>query len=150
MSWNVYWLLFVAIPSADQPRLDGAYFDNYYRASEVARSAGKPILVILNPGPQGEGNAISLADVRKTRERRGLLKNYVVVVIDTTTSHGRVVHRAYHRPKLPHVAVIGREQNYEIFDTSETLYGQRWTEILTTYRQGVRIVRPRAAAYCST
>lgn len=150
MSWNICLLLLVGIPSADQSADYGDHFTNYYRASEAARTRNKPLLVVLNRGPQWEGDALSLADVRKTRERRDLLKNYVVVVVDATTPHGEVVHRAYRKPELPHVAIVGKYQRYLLFETGKPLYGQRWTEILTTHRTGVRAVKPRIAAYCPT
>ncbi len=147
---NLLLVFFAGIPFSGNLETTGEFFANYHRGHSAARAAGKPLLLVLNPGPQGNGNTVSVDTIRKTQERRSLLKDYVVVVIDTTTPHGQIVHRAYAHPKLPHVVVLGKHQDYQIFTTSESLYGQRWTEILKTYRAGERIVQQRAATYCPT
>jgi hypothetical protein len=136
-----------SIRPADQSQLQlsGEQFTNYHRALHAAHDAAKPLLIIMNPGPQAE--FVSLSSVRKTKERRELLKKYVVVVIDTKTRHGQLVYNAYAKPKLPHVVVLDKRQEYQIFTTSEELYGQRWTSILTTYRNGVRVV-PQTVSTC--
>ncbi|MFQ5732889.1 MAG: hypothetical protein ACE5KM_13165 [Planctomycetaceae bacterium] len=150
MSWSICLLMFAGIPAQPPVVNPDAHFDNYHRALREARLTGKPLLVVLNPGAESAVGGISMSAIRKTRERRELLENYVVVVIDASTRHGRIVHRAYERPRLPHVAVLDKRQALQLFTTSETLYGQRWTEILQTYRNGVRAVARRPAAYCST
>lgn len=150
MAWSIYLVMFAGIPA--NPPLDdlGTCHENYHAAHAEARQTGKPLLIVMNRGAQSESGNISIAAIRKTRERRKLLEDYVVVIIDTTTSHGQIVHRAYEHPKLPHVAVLDKRQVYEIFATSEPMYGQRWTEILQTYRRGARVAAPRSAAFCST
>jgi len=146
---SLFLLLFAGIPT-QQPLPLGEDFSNYHLAHDMAREHRKPLLIIMNPGPQSQDGALTLEKLRQTRERRRLLKDYVVVVIDTSTRHGKIVHKAYKRPKLPYVVVLGKRQRYQIFTTGEKLYGQRWTEILKTYRDGVRVAPKRAAAFCST
>lgn len=145
-------ILFAGIPSAGDMPQPAVFYQNYHQGLQAARAGKKPLLVILNPGPQWEGNALTVEGLRKTRERRGLLKNYVVVVIDATTRHGEIVHRAYAKPKLPHVVVLGKRQSYQIFTTSEKLYGQRWTEILKKYKTGEQIplITQRVSSFCPT
>lgn len=155
MSWSLFCLFFVGIPAVETPSIpspavNGGFYENYHQGLRAAEKAGKPMLVILNPGPQTVSTAVTLEGVRKTRERRALLKNYVVVVINAASSHGRVVHRAYGRPKLPHVVILDKRQQYQIFTTSESLYGQRWTEILQTYRRGEEVAPQKSSDYCYT
>lgn len=152
MSWTLFLLLAAgpvstSIRPADQSQLQlqGECFHNYHRALHAAHDAAKPLLVIMNPGLQAK--FVSLESVRKTKERRELLKDYVVAVINTKTRHGQIVYNAYSKPKLPHVVVLDKRQQYQIFTTSNELYGQRWTSILTTYRNGVQVV-PRRVSSC--
>jgi hypothetical protein len=145
MNLTLFLLLAAGIPDQSQLQLQGNHFNNYHRALHAARDAAKPLLIILDSAPRTK--AVSLESVRKTKERRDLLKNYVVVVIDTKTPHGQIVHKAYAKPKLPHVVVLDKQQRYQIFTTSDDLYGQRWTSILQTYRNGVRVI-PRPVSYC--
>jgi len=146
MSCTLFLLLFATVPDQAQLHLQGEHFENYHRGLTTAKDAKKPLLIIINPGPQTD--FVSLESVRKTRERRELLKKYVVVVIDATTPHGKIVHKAYSKPKLPHVVLLDKRQEYQIFTTSEKLYGQRWTEILTTYKNGNRVIPRRAVSNC--
>lgn len=152
MILNHVLLLLTGIPSIGALPDPPVFYENYHRALQAAKESRKPMLVILNPGPQWEGNAATIDQIRKTRQRRELLDDYVVVIIDTTSPHGQIVHRAYRKPKLPHVVVLGKRQTYQIFTTSKQLYGQRWTEILQKHRKGERIqvVTRRPAAFCPT
>jgi hypothetical protein len=74
-----------------------------------------------------------MSDVEKTRERRNLLQNYVVAVIDTTTPHGQKVHALFGSPQLPMVSVIDNQQATQVYQTSASLYGQMWDQILTSF-----------------
>lgn len=151
MSWSIYSFILLGIPSVNSIPQYGEHFQNYHRGLQAAKETSKPLIVIMNPGAQWNEESVSIVSLRKTRERRGLLKDYVVVIIDTTTPHGRIVHDAYGKPKLPHVAILGKQQRYLIFTTSNQLYGQRWTEILTTYRKGAPAeTAMRSHAYCPT
>lgn len=152
MSWSHLIVMFAGIPSAGDMPQPPTHYENYHRGLQVAKATKKPMIVILNSGSQWEGDALSIEKLRKTRERRGLLKNYVVVVIDASTRHGKLVHQAYKKPKLPHVVVLGKRQNYQIFTTSDPMYGQRWTETLKKYKTGeqIRIVTRSVASFCPT
>lgn len=112
------------------------HFTSYTTAHDTATKLGKPLLVILNPPAGSEREPIFIEDVRKTRQRRKLLENYVVAVLDTSTPHGQVCYDLFKRPELPRVVVIDRDQRYQIFKTSEELYGQLWTTILEKYQDG--------------
>lgn len=152
MSWSLSLIFLAGIPAQQDLNTVEPHFTNYHRGHDLARESKKPLLVIMNNGPQTDKAAVSLVSVRKTSERRELLKDYVVVVIDTTTPHGKIVHKAYSTPKLPHVVVLDKKQGYILFTSSESLYGQRWTEVLKKHQKGERIVRTRTvpAQYCAT
>lgn len=150
MNWSISLLLFTGIPVQKHLEDVGDHFSNYHRGHQVAKNTHKPMLVILSDNAPVTTSPVSLRKVRMTAERRELLKNYVVVVIDTNTAHGRAVHKAYRKPKLPHVVVLDKRQEYQIFTTSEQLFGQRWTEILKTHRNGKRATPTRSDDYCYT
>lgn len=111
-------------------------FQNYTEAYRFAQREKKPLLVILNPGSRSDVTPIHLDDVRKTEQRRKLLEHYVVVEIDASTSHGETIHKLFQNKPLPHVAVIDREQKWQVFRTSRTLQGSDWTRILETLQKG--------------
>src|ERR1700722_17217123 len=69
-----------------------AMYHSYTQAYHAAQTMHRPMLVILNPGKNSKTSLISMSDVEKTRERRNLLQNYVVAVIDTTSPHGQKVY----------------------------------------------------------
>jgi hypothetical protein len=122
---------------------DVTHFTSYTRGVKAARSLQQPLLVILNPPMGSEKAAVSIDDLRKTRQRRELLEDYVVAVLDTGTEHGRICYELFGRPELPRVVVIDKHQKYQIFQTSEDLYGQLWTTILEKHRAGEWLaVRP--------
>jgi hypothetical protein len=125
------------------------HFTSYTTAHEVAGKLDKPLLVILNPPAGSEREPILIEDVRKTRQRRELLENYVVAVLDTSTPHGEVCYDLFKRPELPRVVVIDRDQKYQIFKTSEELYGQLWTTILEKYQEGA-LLAARPVSYQSS
>jgi hypothetical protein len=126
-------------------------YDNYSKAYRAAKQAKKPMLVILNPAKGANVALISLEDVQKTRVRRDLLQNYVVAVIDTTTPHGKKVQTLFGSPQLPHVAIIDNEQAFQVYQTSESLYGQMWDTVLTAFQKAeptTRMPVQNSCPYC--
>ena len=105
------------------------------------------MLVILNPGEESRAEKISLVSVQKTKQRRELMRDYIVVVIDTGTQEGTIIRKLFENPSLPFVSIIDKRQEFQIYRSSEKKYGQIWTEILETYRNGEPVVE---AALCST
>ena len=97
------------------------HFTSYTLAYREAQRSKKPLLVVLNPGEDSPEVPANLEDVRKTQQRRKLLERFVVVEIDTSTSHGQTVHKLFDNKPLPHVAVIEREQQWQVFRTSPKL-----------------------------
>lgn len=122
-------------------------FDSYTKAYRYAQETDKPLLVILNPG-KDSGESISIDDVRKTQERRELLANYVVAVVDTETEHGKQVYEVFDKPQLPRVAVIDKEQKWQVYRTSDKLQGYQWTEILKTFKTGEKRIQLVRFNYC--
>ncbi len=111
-------------------------FDNYTLAYRDAHQAKKPMLVILNPDAKSLERPVMLADVAKTQHRRELLRNFVVVVVDTKTPHGKTMHSLFGSAKLPRVVVIDRDQRWQLFKTSRQLQGDDWNRILETFQAG--------------
>ena len=112
------------------------HFTNYTEAYREAQRAKKPLLVILNPA---EGSsAVIVEEVRKTQQRRELLGKFVVVVIDTSTEHGETVNKLFNQKSLPHVSVIDRDQQWQVFRTSKKLQGEDWNRVLETFQNGDR------------
>jgi hypothetical protein len=110
-----------------------ATYHSYTQAYHAAQTTHRPMLVILNPGKNSKTSLIAMSDVEKTSERRNLLQNYVIAVIDTTTPHGKKVHALFGSPQLPMVSVIDNQQATQVYQTSAALYGQVWDQILTAF-----------------
>lgn len=113
-------------------------FTSYTLAYREAQRSKKPLLVVLNPGQDSSQVPVHLEDIRKTQQRRTLLERYVVVEVDTSTAHGQAVHKLFDNKPLPHVAVIDREQQWQVFRTSRKLQGEDWNRILETFKNGDR------------
>ena len=111
-------------------------FQNYTAAYRAAQREKKPLLVILNPGRESDTVPVHLDDVRKTDQRRKLLDRYVLVEIDASTPHGETIHKLFDNKSLPHVAVIDRDQKWQVFRSNRTLQGNDWTRILETFQNG--------------
>ena len=114
------------------------HFTSYTLAYREAQRSKKPLLVVLNPGQESSEVPVHLGDVRKTQQRRTLLERFVVVEIDTSTNHGETIHKLFENKPLPHVAVIEREQQWQVFRTSRKLQGEDWNRILQTFQNGDR------------
>ena len=125
-----------------------ATYHSYTQAYHAAQRMRRPMLVILNPGKSSQTSLISLQDVEKTRERRDLLQNYVVAVIDTTTPHGQKVYALFGSPQLPRVSIIDNQQATQVYQTSASLYGQMWDQILTTFVNATPATQMPAPNYC--
>jgi len=134
MHWSMTLLLLTAVP-ADQVQ-PFPHFNNYKDGYNAARDRQAPLLVILNPSTESEKDLIQLDAIQKTQVRRELLKSYVVVTIDTSSKRGQTVHKQFGSKPLPRVIVIDRNQEWQIYRTSEPVYGQLWTEILETFKTG--------------
>ncbi|MBW3539269.1 MAG: hypothetical protein KY476_03290 [Planctomycetes bacterium] len=148
MHWSIaFALLSAAAPTDTLPQLPDNHFNSYTAAWKAARQHEQPLLVILNPPRDSEDDAIAVEDVRKTRQRRELLENYVVAVIDTGTRHGKLIDELFGSPDLPRVVVIDKRQKYQIFRSSEPMYGQLWTEILEKYEDGETPVAVRTFSH---
>ena len=94
---------------------------------------------------------VSLEDVKKTRARRDLLQNYVIAVIDTSTLHGKKVYKLFGSPQLPRVTIIDNSQAMQVYQTSESLYGQMWDQILTAFvnaTPATTMPAPNSCPYC--
>lgn len=123
-----------------------SYRDGYYSAQKTKQ----PLLLIINPGSGSEEKPIALEDIAKTQARRELLKNYVVVMVDASTEQGKVVHRQFDNLPLPRVVVIDRDQEWQIYRTSEQMYGELWTRVLETFKEGDADARLEDSSVCTT
>jgi len=149
MNLGIGLLLIAGVMAPDG--IEETHFDNYGDAYRAAKELGWPLLVILNPGDEtvADIKPIDFETVRKSRKRRELLDNYVVAVVNTGTRRGQQTHRLFKSPTLPRVVVIDKQQKIQLFKTSEKLYGQLWTTILETYREGKPLAPTKTAARSS-
>ena len=148
MVWSLGFLVLAGTAIGENVTV--THFDNYSIAYRAARQSKRPMLVILNPPKESGKSSILLEDVRRTKERRKLLESYIVVLIDTGTEHGKIIYRLFGSEELPRVSIIGRDQQFQIFGTSEPLYGQLWTEVLDTYHSGEQVTSLAWRAFCPT
>jgi hypothetical protein len=120
------------------------HYDDYGEAYRAAQQSGRPLLVILNPAADSstEVRTVSIEAVRKTKQCRESLNNYVVAVIDTGTEYGMATYEVFKSPQLPRIVVIDKQQKFQIFRTSNQLQTEGWASMLSTYRNGERQVRP--------
>lgn len=118
------------------------HFDNYTKAFGTAELVQRPMLVILNPGEESPGSPVRLSELRKTQQRRELLEDYVVCVLDTSTEHGEKCRELFQAEALPRVVVIDKQQQRQIFRTSRQLDEQMLTQVLISYRDGVAAPNP--------
>jgi hypothetical protein len=121
---------------------------SYAEAYRVAQRTKRPMLVILNPAKDSKISMVSFEDVKKTRARRDLLQNYVVAVIDTSTPYGQKVYEAFGSPQLPRVTNTDSDLQYQVYQTSEALYGQQWDTVLTTFVHATPVTVMPAPNYC--
>lgn len=117
-------------------KTEGASFASYTDAWHAAHAAERPMLVILNPGPEEGKKIITEDELRADGNIQPLLDEYVVAVIDTTTEHGQKVHELFNNAPLPRVVVIDKEQKKQIFTSSETLTPDRMVKVLEQHKSG--------------
>ncbi len=111
-------------------------YGDYKPAYMAAKSANRPLLVIINPGAESEAKPLDLEDVRRSGHRRELLGDYVVAVIDASTPEGQKAHKLFGSPALPRVSVIDKQQKWQIYRTSQSLTAEDWNLVLVKYRKG--------------
>lgn len=130
-------------------------YSSYTQAWHAAHEAERPMLVILNPAD--EKSAIQEVSLRADGALQPLLDQYVVAVIDTTTDHGKQVYELFQSPALPRVVVIDKQQQKQLYRTSDKLSHEKLVNVLTEYKEGVvkapatRVVKyAQPAGYCPT
>ncbi len=146
MHWTLTLALFAGIPGD----VELTKFDSYREGYYSAQKSKQPLLVIINPGSDSEAKPIALDDICKTEARRKLLEKYVVVVVDASTEQGKRVHKQFDSLPLPRVVVIDREQEWQIYRTSEPMYGDLWTRVLETFQDGNSDAVLEDSSICTT
>lgn len=129
-----------------------SHYDNYTDGYKAAQKTGQPLLVILNPGGESAKKPITLESVRKSKTCCDWLESYVVVIVDTDTKKGGVIHTLFGARPLPYVSVIDKKQKFQIYKTSNTLQLSDWDRVLKTYRKGVAVSKTasRQEVFCPT
>jgi hypothetical protein len=115
------------------------HYDNYTAGFKAAQKTGQPLLVILNPGGKSAQKPVTLESVRKSKTCCDWLESYVVVIVDTETDKGGVIHTLFGAKPLPHVSVIDKAQKFQIYTTSKSMQLSDWDRVLKTYRKGVAV-----------
>jgi hypothetical protein len=139
-------LLLAATAMGAAPEETSSDFLDYGPAYRAAQESHRPLLVILNPGPTTDESSVKPQDIRKARVRRELLKEYHVVVVDTSTEAGRKVHVVFGSPPLPYVSVIDKQQQYQLYRSSKPHTAEDWNLVLEKYKSGILEVAKSAAA----
>lgn len=125
-------VLFAALSGGTR---EATVYDSYKQAWQAGRAQSLPVLVILNPGDD-EDASVDVDWLRRSRHRRDLLGNYVVVVIDASTPEGKTVHKQFGSAPLPRVSVLDRKQNWQVYRTSQSLSAEDWNMVLESHKKG--------------
>ena len=134
MEWTLSTLLFSVIFGGRTPA--AICYDDYTPAYRAARDAKRPLLVVLNPGEGSNQPRVRIEDIRKARLRRKLLKDYVVVDVDTSSPCGKVVLGLFKPATLPHVVVIDKDQKYQLYQSAKPLLLEDWNLLLEQFQKG--------------
>src|SRR5262245_27113261 len=126
-------VLFAALSGGTR---ESTVYDNYKQAWQAGRAQKLPVLVILNPGEESQSPAVDVDWLRRSRHRRDLLGNYVVVMIDASTPEGKAVHKQFGSAPLRRVSVLDRQQKWQVYRTSKSLTAEDWSLMLETHRKG--------------
>ncbi len=141
-------VLFAALSGGTR---ESTVYDSYKQAWHAGHAQNLPVLVILNPAEDANASAVDLDWLRRSRHRRELLANYVVVVVDASTPEGKVVHKQFGAASLPRVSVLDRQQKWQVYRTSQSLSAEDWNMVLETHKKGdPPPPRPKPAAACQT
>ena len=114
-------ILLVSAALGGDASVSPTVFDDYKPAYMAAKSANRPLLVIINPGTESDAKSLDLEDVTRSGHRREILGDYVVAVIDASTPEGQKAHKLFGSPALPRVSVIDKQQKWQIYRTSKSL-----------------------------
>ena len=126
-------VLFAALSGGTR---ESTVYDSYKQAWQAGRAQSLPVLVILNPGEDAEASSVDVDWLRRSRHRRDLLGNYVVVVIDASTPEGKAVHKQFESAPLPRVSVLDRQQKWQVYRTSKSLSAEDWNMVLESHKKG--------------
>jgi hypothetical protein len=114
----------------------GNWMDNYGEALETARTARKPLLVVLDVSTSADESLRPVAH----RSVAPLLKSYVLCRVDVSTPYGEKVAAAFEAKSFPYVAVIDNRGSKILARRQGELSQSEWSTLLTNYQAGVRRV----------
>jgi hypothetical protein len=139
MHWSA--LLFMAMTGLSSSDVavttpSATAYTSYTQAWNAATEAKKPMLVILNPGPESGERQITEASLRSNKKLDTLLDQYVLAIVDTSTEHGQEVNRRFGSPALPRVVIIDKAQKKQIFRASGHLSGDSLVNVLEDHKEG--------------
>ncbi|MBX3441319.1 MAG: hypothetical protein KF774_02845 [Planctomyces sp.] len=111
-------------------------YTSYTKAWHAAKEASRPMLVVLNPSSDSgkAAAAVKVEELRKAEELTELMDDFVVVEIDTSTTHGKKIHEIFGSPALPRVVVIDSQQVHQVFATSTLLTNTQLKSVLEKAR----------------
>ena len=133
-------LLAVSLLSVDaQATPSAAEWDNDYgRARAHARSAGRPLLVVVdNPaGPRQRIEPVRQLGGQPVRTDAGRLSGYELCRVDASTEYGRKVAEAFGAEELPYVAILDKTGQKIIYQHAGPMTDAQWQTTLATHRRG--------------
>jgi hypothetical protein len=119
------------------------WHENYSQAWYRAHQEGKPLLVVLEPGPARPGDTVAVAygfqepsAVPAGAAAAALLQKYVLCHIDTTTAYGQRMLREFKADSVPFVSIIDSTGKLQIFRQAGAMSEQQWEIALATYQDG--------------
>ncbi|RPI88848.1 MAG: hypothetical protein EHM42_04050 [Planctomycetaceae bacterium] len=124
---------------------ESTVYTDYREAWRAAQARNLPILVILNPGEEADEELVDLELLQRSQQRRELLSQYVVAVIDTSTPEGAKTHQRFASPQLPRVTVIDKLQKLQIYRAAAPRTAEDWNMVLVKYKAGLYIPPPPRA-----
>lgn len=135
VSWIAACVLPLSLVAANAEQLK--WHDNYGTALNVAKEQAKPLLVILE-NPNDDARRVTQVAFRSEETSAELLRPYVLCRVDVTTEYGQRVARAFNADEVPHVSIIDKTGQVQIFKQSGPFTTEQWQATLTAHRAGNR------------
>ena len=135
---NLYRTLIAAIIAlvAIVPAGGSEWRSNYGKALTAAKSAGRPLLVVLDiPGGVETRFTHARLDIDDDTET-ALLDLYELCRVDVSTEYGKKVAKAFGVTSFPHTVITDRAIKNIIFRKSGGFTDQEWVSTLLSYQNG--------------
>ena len=133
---------FVALTSGihGMPQPTVNWHTDYGVALREARREQRPLLVLIDRPSKDQQKATPIR-LDFNRSAVELLQHYLICRIDTSTTYGRKVAKAFRAEELPYLSIIDKTGRSILFQRAGTLTADHFRSVLLTYRRGEKPVR---------